>query len=354
MSVQIPYYYGCNPYASFSYQYPYPNTNLYYPYQYSYPVQERPLQESSSRTSNTLFVKNIPFEMTTDELRKVFEEFGGLATIKAHTRERGIAFITYYDMRAAENALNYLNGKNVKGRNLVIEFSYFKNKKSNICYNNFVVIEPLDNLSSLNIHSLKEYLSSFYGEICTAYEFERNKYFVEFYDLRNAQDLAKLGNHLLVLNVNCKVYFPSSIPPPPVSPQQQQQQPAFPNSPNLQQAVQPPNPIYQYPPSYPQQMRYNVPGPSFYQSSQQTSDSSSLPKPSYNPLNPGLTPSYNQEGAQQSNVEQPKQPILPSVIQNNNSGSSSPLLTHTEIKDDSLEDSLRRISSFFKQQDNLK
>ncbi len=70
-----------------------------------------------------LYVGNIPFTATEDELRAVFEQHGGVSSVNVITdrdtgRSRGFAFVEMDDASAAEAAMRALDGTDMGGRSL--------------------------------------------------------------------------------------------------------------------------------------------------------------------------------------------------------------------------------------------
>ena len=71
-----------------------------------------------------LFVGNLPYTMTQDELQNTFTEVGNVLSAavivdKMTGRSRGFGFIEMEDADA-ERAINELNGKEIGGRKLVV------------------------------------------------------------------------------------------------------------------------------------------------------------------------------------------------------------------------------------------
>ena len=69
-----------------------------------------------------LYVGNIPFSTTEDELRSLFEQHGSVESINVITdretgRPRGFAFVEM-DASAADAAMQALDGKDMGGRSL--------------------------------------------------------------------------------------------------------------------------------------------------------------------------------------------------------------------------------------------
>ena len=72
-----------------------------------------------------LYVGNLPFDTTENDLQDMFAGFGpvtdvNLITDRASGRSRGFAFVTMATPEGAQNAIKELAGKNIKGRNLTI------------------------------------------------------------------------------------------------------------------------------------------------------------------------------------------------------------------------------------------
>lgn len=70
-----------------------------------------------------LYVGNIPFSATEDELREVFERHGTVSTVNVITdretgRPRGFAFIEMDEVSAADDAIRALDGTDMGGRSL--------------------------------------------------------------------------------------------------------------------------------------------------------------------------------------------------------------------------------------------
>jgi cold-inducible RNA-binding protein len=75
--------------------------------------------------STKLYVGNLPFDVTEDDLRKMLSEHGPVNEIavvmdKISGRPRGFAFATMDNQQAATTAIQALNGKDWKGRALTV------------------------------------------------------------------------------------------------------------------------------------------------------------------------------------------------------------------------------------------
>jgi RNA recognition motif-containing protein len=72
-----------------------------------------------------IYVGNIPFSATADDLRQLFEPYGEVETVKLITdretgRPRGFAFIAMPDPREAKAAISGLSNTAIAGRTLRI------------------------------------------------------------------------------------------------------------------------------------------------------------------------------------------------------------------------------------------
>jgi RNA recognition motif-containing protein len=73
--------------------------------------------------SRKLYVGNLPFSTTEDELRAVFERHGSVDTVnvimdRETGRARGFAFVEMSEPSAAEDAMRALDGSDLGGRSL--------------------------------------------------------------------------------------------------------------------------------------------------------------------------------------------------------------------------------------------
>ncbi|KAF9604876.1 hypothetical protein IFM89_011158, partial [Coptis chinensis] len=134
--------------------------------------------------SRTLFVRNINSNLEDSELRALFEHYGDIRTLYTACKHRGFIMISYYDIRAACDAIRALQNKPLRRRNLDIHFSIPKDNPSEKDINQgTLAVFNLDfSFSNDNLHKI----FSVYGEIK---EIRENPYklhhkFIEFYDVR--------------------------------------------------------------------------------------------------------------------------------------------------------------------------
>lgn len=72
-----------------------------------------------------LYVGNLSFRMTEQELRELFEEHGevvsaNLVMDRETGRPRGFAFVEFADAESGRKAIEALNGQNIQGRDLTV------------------------------------------------------------------------------------------------------------------------------------------------------------------------------------------------------------------------------------------
>ncbi|MEM7250337.1 MAG: RNA-binding protein [Pseudomonadota bacterium] len=74
-----------------------------------------------------LFVGNLPFASTEDDIREAFAGFGALEQVRLITdretgRSRGFAFVTFENADDAQSALS-LDGQSLGGRRVAVNFA---------------------------------------------------------------------------------------------------------------------------------------------------------------------------------------------------------------------------------------
>ncbi|KAL5717326.1 hypothetical protein ACHQM5_010350 [Ranunculus cassubicifolius] len=148
------------------------------------PVGEHPYGEHPSRT---LFVRNINSNVEDSELKLLFEQYGDIRTLYTACKHRGFVMISYYDLRAARNAMRALQNKPLRRRKLDIHFSIPKDNPSERDVNQgTLVVFNLD--SSVSNDDLRQ-IFGVYGEIKEIREtpHKRHHKFIEYYDIRAAE-----------------------------------------------------------------------------------------------------------------------------------------------------------------------
>jgi pre-mRNA branch site protein p14 len=70
-----------------------------------------------------LYVRNLPFTITAEELYAIFGKYGAIFQIRLGDKEKdtkGTAFVVYEDIYDAKSAVDHLSGFNVGGRYLIV------------------------------------------------------------------------------------------------------------------------------------------------------------------------------------------------------------------------------------------
>ncbi|KAJ5069775.1 protein mei2-like 4 [Anaeramoeba ignava] len=167
-----------------------------------HPYSRRDSESRSSRrrkkkryATRTLFVRNIAFEATIDEIRDEFEKFGKIKRIYDIIKKRGIAFITYYDMRAAEAATRKLQNKKISGREIDIHYSVPNSTSQDDPNNGTLYVVLKDTSKVINNDEFYKFYQK-WGDIKEIRNMRNNENskFVEFYDLRSSEQALKDTN----------------------------------------------------------------------------------------------------------------------------------------------------------------
>ena len=72
-----------------------------------------------------LYVGNLPYQVTEDQLQAMFAEAGEVMSVKVITgrmtgQPRGFAFVEMGSKREGQNAISMMNGRMVEGRTLTV------------------------------------------------------------------------------------------------------------------------------------------------------------------------------------------------------------------------------------------
>ncbi|EEF50120.1 RNA-binding protein, putative [Ricinus communis] len=152
---------------------------------------EHPYGEQPSRT---LFVRNINSNVEDSELRALFEQYGDIRSLYTTCKHRGFVMISYYDIRAANNAKEALQDTPLRRRKLDIHFSIPKDNPSEKDTNQGTLVAfNLDaSISNDELHQI----FGVHGEIKEIREIpNRSQHkFIEFYDVRAAENALRALN----------------------------------------------------------------------------------------------------------------------------------------------------------------
>ncbi|XP_019414899.1 PREDICTED: protein MEI2-like 4 [Lupinus angustifolius] len=168
---------------------------------------KHPFGEQSYRT---LFVRNINSNVEDSELKALFEQYGDIRTMYTAGKHHGFVMISYYDLRAAQNAMKALQNMSLKSRNLDIHYSIPKgNAPDKDIGHGSLVISGLD--SSVLNDELQN-IFGFYGEIKGIFDSPEMDHikFIEFYDVRAAEASLRGLNKIFIAGkqINLEPFHP--------------------------------------------------------------------------------------------------------------------------------------------------
>ncbi|XP_061350276.1 protein terminal ear1 homolog [Gastrolobium bilobum] len=75
------------------------------------------------QNQGTLVIFNLDMEVSTENLRQVFKAFGAIKELRDTPWKKNQRFVEFFDIRDAAKALKEMNGKEINGKQVVIEFS---------------------------------------------------------------------------------------------------------------------------------------------------------------------------------------------------------------------------------------
>ena len=130
------------------YHYNYNYNNKHNNYQQNYYYNINPVQmirPEENNENNQLYIRNIPYIVTEEELRETFEKFGKITSIKLEketnsndknqkVQNKGYGYISFEKVEEAKKALESLNGVHIKGteswpKPLLIDYYVSKEKR---------------------------------------------------------------------------------------------------------------------------------------------------------------------------------------------------------------------------------
>ena len=80
------------------------------------------VQRLAPEVNRAIYVRNLPFKITAEEMYDIFGKFGAIRQIRLGNAQdtRGTAFVVFEDIYDAKTAVDHLSGFNVCGRYLVV------------------------------------------------------------------------------------------------------------------------------------------------------------------------------------------------------------------------------------------
>jgi pre-mRNA branch site protein p14 len=82
-----------------------------------------PQSKLPPEVNRILYVRNLPFTITAEELYAIFGKYGAIFQIRLGDKDKdtkGTAFVVYEDIYDAKTAVDHLSGFNVGGRYLIV------------------------------------------------------------------------------------------------------------------------------------------------------------------------------------------------------------------------------------------
>ncbi|KAH1226817.1 Protein terminal ear1 [Glycine max] len=76
-----------------------------------------------SHNQGTLVIFNLHPNLSSDQLRRLFQPFGPIKELRDTPWKKNQRFVEFFDIRDAAKALKHMNGKEIDGKQVVIEFS---------------------------------------------------------------------------------------------------------------------------------------------------------------------------------------------------------------------------------------
>ncbi|KAF1888051.1 hypothetical protein Lal_00024063 [Lupinus albus] len=163
--------------------------------------------------SRTLFVRNINSNVEDSELKVLFEQYGDIRTIYTACKHCGFVMISYYDLRAAQDAMQALQNRPLRSRKLDIHYSIPKVNAPEKDIGHGTL--KLSGLDSYALNDELKQIFGFYGEIKEIYEYpEMNHHnFIEFYDVRAAEAALRALDRIGIAGKQIKLepYNPSLV-----------------------------------------------------------------------------------------------------------------------------------------------
>ena len=81
-----------------------------------------PLARLQPEVNRTLYVRNLPFNVSSEDMHEIFGKYGALRQIRLGTTKatKGTAYVVYEDIHDAKQACEHLSGFNVANRYLIV------------------------------------------------------------------------------------------------------------------------------------------------------------------------------------------------------------------------------------------
>lgn len=156
-------------------------------------IEERIQRE---RPCRTLFIRNIKYETNSEDVRRSFEEHGAIKTFFDLIATRGMVFVTYYDLRAAERARDRLQGSEISGRPIDVHYSLPRDdpkqgidREKNQQFQGFLIITLKDSRQPIDHNEVRRKFQQF-GDVksVSSVDDRTDQCYVEYYDMRSCEE----------------------------------------------------------------------------------------------------------------------------------------------------------------------
>ncbi|XP_059400119.1 nucleolin-like [Carassius carassius] len=105
-------------------------------------------ENKKERDARTLFVKNLPYSITQEELQEVFEQATDIRIpMGSNGSSRGIAYLEFKTEAIAEKTMEEAQGSDVQGRSIILDFTGEKSRQGSRTVGNANKILVVNNLS---------------------------------------------------------------------------------------------------------------------------------------------------------------------------------------------------------------
>lgn len=90
----------------------------------SAPTSRAPASRLPPEVNRILYVRNLPFNVTSEDMHEIFGKFGAIRQIRlGHAKStKGTAYVVYEDIFDAKTACEHLSGFNVANRYLIVMY----------------------------------------------------------------------------------------------------------------------------------------------------------------------------------------------------------------------------------------
>jgi RNA recognition motif-containing protein len=142
--------------------------------------------------SHTLFVRNLPYQLSPEKLYSWYRPFGEIAKADVNDlHNRGIAFVSFFDKRAAVRAVERMQGFQSRGRNVVTGFASQQFEGSALLVRPIQIGPPKPSLE------ICRYVLSAFGEIERLQQMT-DGFIVEFFDVRSARSALSNSGRIVI------------------------------------------------------------------------------------------------------------------------------------------------------------